>query len=130
MTRPTRTVALTGLLLLGLATGGFAATPSGDAVKGQDIFKQRCGICHSTDTTGGPSLGPNLRGVVGRKAGSAKDFQSYTPALIGSKLTLDLKTLDGFLIAPMTKVPGTTMPMSLPDATERADVIAFLAALK
>jgi cytochrome c len=130
MTRSTRTVALSGLVLLGIATSGFAAAPKGDAVKGQEIFKQRCGICHSTDTTGGPSLGPNLRGVVGRKAGSHPDFHTYSAALPASKLTWDLKTLDSFLIAPMTKVPGTTMPMSLPDATERGDVIAFLWALK
>ena len=27
---------------------------------------------------------------------------------------------------PMQKVPGTTMPMMLPDAKERGDVIAYM----
>ncbi len=40
------------------------------------------------------------------------------------------KTLSDFLLNPMTKVPGTTMPMMLPDDKERADVIAYLAGLK
>jgi cytochrome c2 len=30
----------------------------------------------------------------------------------------------------MVKVPGTMMPMSLPDAKERADVIAYIATVK
>ncbi len=31
---------------------------------------------------------------------------------------------------PMQKVPGTVMPMMLPDDQERADVIAYLVTLK
>jgi cytochrome c len=127
MMRISRTATLAGLASLALST--FAAA-AGDATKGLEIFKQRCGICHSTETTGGPALGPNLRGVVGRKAGTHPEFHMYSPALTGSKLTLDLKTLDSFLAAPMTKVPGTVMPMALPDDGERADVIAFLSSLK
>ena len=126
MTRP-RPPLLAGLVGMGLATIAGAAP---DAPKGLEIFKQRCGICHSTDTSGGPTLGPNLRGVVGRKAGSEPNFQMYSQALPASNLTWDTKTLDSFLTAPMTKVPGTTMPMSLPDKDERADVIAFLVSLK
>ena len=34
------------------------------------------------------------------------------------------------LISPYTKVPGTIMPMLLPDDKERGDVIAYLATLK
>jgi cytochrome c len=126
MTRPCLII-LAGLASIGGATLAVAAP---DATKGLEIFKQRCGICHSTDTSGGPVLGPNLRGVVGRKAGSEPTFQMYSAALPASKLTWDTKTLDSFLTAPMTKVPGTTMPMSLPDKDERADVISFLASLK
>lgn len=125
--RISRTATFTGLAAL--AIGNFAAA-AGDATKGLEIFKQRCGVCHSTEATGGPILGPNLRGVVGRKAGSQPDFRMYSSALSASKLTWDLTTLDSFLIAPMTTVPGTTMPMTMLNNDERADVIAFLASLK
>ena len=39
------------------------------------------------------------------------------------------RTLDEFLVSP-DPVPGTTMPMMLPDEKERGDVIAYLATLK
>jgi cytochrome c len=45
-------------------------------------------------------------------------------------VTWSAKTLDEFLIMPMQKVPGTTMPMMLPDAKERGDVVAYLLTLK
>ena len=38
-----------------------------DAAAGKQIFAQ-CSVCHSTDGTNG--VGPSLRGIVGRKAGT------------------------------------------------------------
>ena len=89
-----------------------------------------CGICHSVQETGGPNQGPNLLGVVGRKAGSVPDFPLYSPALKASGITWNKKTLDKFLLNPMAKVPGTLMPMQIPDTRTRADVVAYLATLK
>ena len=43
-----------------------------------------CSVCHSVQETGGPHEGPNLVGVVGRKAGSQPEFTQYTPALKAS----------------------------------------------
>ena len=40
------------------------------------------------------------------------------------------KAPDYLKINPMGKVPGTMMVISLPDAKERADVIAYLSTLK
>jgi cytochrome c len=54
----------------------------------------------------------------------------YSEALKKSGLTWNPKTLSEFLIMPMQKVPGTVMPMMLPDDKERADVIAYLGTLK
>jgi cytochrome c len=67
-------------------------------------------------------------GVVGRKAG-AGDFP-YTAALKGSGLTWTPETLDRFLTDPAKVVPGTAMPISLSDAKDRQDLIAYLASLK
>ncbi len=80
--------------------------------------------------TGGPHEGPNLVGVVGRNAASEPGFTLYSPALKASRLTWNKKTLDKFLMNPGEKVPGTLMPMQIPDKKMRADVVAYLATLK
>jgi cytochrome c len=69
-------------------------------------------------------------GIVGRKAATQPEFTMYSPALKKYGVTWNAKTLDEFLVMPMQKVPGTTMPMMLPDAKERGDVIAYLTSLK
>ena len=68
--------------------------------------------------------------MVGRKAGSQPEFTRYSPALKASGLTWSKKTLDKFLVNPGEKVPGTLMPMQIPDDKTRADVVAYLATLK
>jgi len=107
-----------------------AAGHKPDIEKGKATFNVMCGICHSVQETGGPHEGPNLVGVVGRKAGSQPDFANYSPALKASKLTWSKKTLDKFLVNPSEKVPGTLMPMQIPDDKTRADVVGYLATLK
>jgi cytochrome c len=107
-----------------------AAGPKPDIENGKAIFTAMCGMCHSVVKTGGPTQGPNLLGVVGRKAASEPEFALYTPALKASGITWSTKTLDKFLMNPMAKVPGTAMPMLIPDNKTRADVVAYLATLK
>lgn len=101
-----------------------------DVDNGKATFNTMCGVCHSVQTTGGPIEGPNLLGVVGRKAASEPKFTRYSPALKDSGITWSKKTLDKFLLNPMEKVPGTLMPMLIPDDKTRADVVAYLATLK
>ena len=101
-----------------------------DVEHGKETFNTMCGICHSVQETGGPNQGPNLLGVVGRKAGSVPGFPLYSSALKASGIKWSKKTLDQFLSDPMAKVPGTMMPMEIPDDKTRADVVAYLATLK
>jgi cytochrome c len=107
-----------------------AAGHKPDIENGKATFTIMCGVCHSVQPTGGPHEGPNLLGVVGRKAATEPEFTRYSPALKASKLTWNKKTLDKFLQNPMAKVPGTLMPMQIPDDKTRADVVAYLATLK
>lgn len=107
-----------------------AAATKPDVENGKATFNMMCGVCHSTQKTGGPSEGPNLIGVVGRKAGSQPDFKKYSKALPASGITWSEKTLNKFLINPGERVPGTFMPMQIPDNKTRADVVAYLATLK
>ncbi len=94
---------------------------------GQTIFRERCSTCHAT--TAQAKQGPGLGGVVGRAAGSAPGF-GYTTALRQSRLVWDEATLDRFLTSPPALVPGTTMPMTIPDAVERRVVVAYLGTLR
>jgi cytochrome c len=107
-----------------------AAASKPDIENGKATFKTTCSVCHSVQKTGGPIEGPNLLGVVGRNAASQPEFTKYSPALKASKLTWSRKTLNKFLVNPGEKVPGTFMPMQIPDDKTRADVVAYLATLK
>jgi cytochrome c len=73
--------------------------------------------------------GPNLRGVIGRTAGTLPGFE-YSPATIGAGrggLMWDEKTLDAYLVNPEAMIPGTMMgPVQLDDPADRQDVIAYL----
>lgn len=108
-----------------------AAAAKADVENGKTIFTQRCGICHAVNKQpGGPVAGPSMVGIVGRKAATVPGFAMYSEALKKSGLTWNAKTLGEFLIMPMQKVPGTVMPMMLPDDKERGDVIAYMGTLK
>lgn len=107
--------------------------PTGDAARGRAYFQVSCALCHSAelgpDNTVVIKQGPSLVGVIGRRAGSLPHF-TYTHALKESGYTWNAMTLDHFLANPMMVVPGTTMPMPVPDPQSRADVIAYLSTLK
>jgi cytochrome c len=121
------------LFVIAAALAGPALCAAGskpDIENGKATFNTMCSVCHSTQKTGGPIEGPNLIGVVGRKAGSQPEFPRYSQALKASKLTWNKKTLNKFLVNPGEKVPGTFMPMQIPDDKTRADVVAYLATLK
>jgi hypothetical protein len=127
------------LFLAVLGAGKEAAAQvaqGGDPNAGKIFFQQSCAVCHSDGqgATGGNAgavvkQGPSLVGVVGRAAGALPNF-NYTKALGGSGLTWDAATLDHFLTNPAKAVPGTTMPIPVPKAEDRLNVIAYLSTLK
>jgi len=117
-------------LAAALVTPAVFAAGKPDVKNGKTIFEQRCGICHAVSNDGGPVMGPNMVGLIGRKAGTQEDFPLYTAAMKAYGVKWSTKTLDQFLADPLSTVPNTTMPMMLPDDTERADVIAYLSSIK
>src|SRR5262249_44595127 len=104
------------------------ALADGDATAGKTVFQTQCAACHSIEP-GKQGIGPSLAGVVGRESGTLPGAR-FTPAMMNAHLTWDAKTLDEFLAAPTQKVPGTAMPVSVPNPTARADVIAYLGTLR
>lgn len=110
---------LEGALLL-------AALATGDPKAGEAIYP-RCAACHALAYD---RVGPRHCGLIGRPAGSVAGFE-YSPAMKRSKLTWTRESLERFLADPIGTVPGTTMTYAgVPDAKERADLIAYLANAK
>lgn len=105
-----------------LALSASLAHAAGDPGRGAELYEARCTGCHSLDAN---RIGPLHRGVVGRKAGSVKDF-AYSAALSRSKLTWSEANLDRWLANPEAVVPGQKMGYSVAEAADRADIIAYL----
>jgi cytochrome c len=126
---PVRVVGLVvflAALAAGTAAGqstpaSMAGIPQGDPVRGKALY-QGCESCHSINEN---DVGPRHRGVVGRHAGSVKDY-AYSAALKNSGLTWDEANLNRWLINPSAMVPGTKMFFKIDDAQSRADIIAYL----
>ena len=121
-----RIVTATLALAFAAAIGGGAALAEGDAAAGEKVFK-KCKTCHTFDP-GKRKLGPHLKGVVGRKAGSVEGFK-YSKAMAGSDITWDEASLDEFLKKPKAFLKGTKMSFGgLKKDDQRADLIAYLTA--
>src|SRR5512147_1321468 len=101
-----------------------------DPARGERVF-QRCFACHSVEAGEDKLPGPNLRGVLGRRAGTLPGFR-FSPAMVdaGARggLVWTPRMLDAFLADPERVVPGTEMglPAGLADPADRRDVIDFL----
>lgn len=113
-------------LLLGLlAIGSAQAQSAGDSVRGLQLYGQYCQACHSAEYNG---IGPMHRGVFGRKAGGVSGFK-YSNALKNANVIWSVKTLDIWLADPEKYLPGQKMGVQVPDAKDRADLIAYLQTL-
>ncbi|MGH6889339.1 MAG: c-type cytochrome [Rhizomicrobium sp.] len=118
--------AAAAVVLVSLATQANAA---GDAKIGAVLFN-RCVICHSTTKGAASRMGPNLFGVVGRKAGTYPGFV-YSQALKKAGFVWTVPKLETWLADPQKLVPGNNMPIAgIADAKQRADLAAYLATLK
>jgi cytochrome c len=112
-----------------LACAAFAVSHGSafaqDAAAGEKVFA-KCKICHQLGEGAKNLVGPELNGVVGRKAGSVEGY-SYSPANKSSGVTWDEANLKEYLKNPKAKVPGTKMIFAgLPNEKDIDDVIAYL----
>ncbi|KAF9083451.1 hypothetical protein BGX29_011175 [Mortierella sp. GBA35] len=97
----------------------------GDAVAGARLFVARCSHCHTLSPGGPNKAGPNLFGVVGRKAGHANYYFSEAHSKKG--VTWTPENLFTYLENPRQFIPGTKKAFpGVKDPKDRADIIAFL----
>jgi cytochrome c len=116
-------------LLSGIACLGLSTHSASEDADGQLMFNNACRTCHSV-REGENRLGPHMRGIIGRKAGSLPDY-SYSSAMKGADFVWDEGNLDRFIAKPDETVPGNTMKPygGLPSADSRAKLIAYLKTL-
>ena len=120
----TARVLLLGLAMAIAAPGSRAADP---LAAGRAAFK-RCANCHQVGAGARSNFGPQLNGILGRRAGSAPDF-AYSPAFRRAGFTWNEKNLAAFLRDPDEVVPGNKMRFwGLRSERQIADLLAFLRA--
>jgi cytochrome c len=126
-----RLTGLAAVLLLSLVANTSPAFAAGDAARGAQIFKGTCGVCHLAQPHPANSdlamrIGPNLWGVVGRKAGSTEHFR-YSPAMRGSGIVWTPDRLRPYIHEPQKTIPDIRMSFpGLKDMNQVDDVIAYL----
>jgi cytochrome c len=105
------------------------ATAAGDAKRGEAVFG-RCAQCHTAEKDGGNGQGPNLFGVVGRKAASLPNFY-YSAALKNSHIVWSDAKLKQWVADPQKLVPGTRMAFAgLKQPQDIDDLVAYLRSKK
>ena len=126
-------VVVAGLTVTALTGSALA---EGDAAKGKAAFG-KCGICHQIGEGAKTLVGPELNGIVGRKAASVADYASLYSAgmkklgAVGWVWTEE--NIDKWIGDPKAMIPDSPMALAfpgVPDAAERADIIAYLKTAK
>jgi len=117
-----RVVVLLSMARLLLISPAIAA----DAEHGKALFAP-CAACHTERTD---ALGPDLKGVFGRKSAAIEDFR-YSNAMKRANLVWDEDNLRAYIQDPQAKVKGNRMPYGgMSDPKDVDDVVAYLKTLK
>ena len=121
---------LYGLTAVALMALSGPALAEGDATKGKAAFA-KCGICHQVGPGAKTLVGPELNGTIGRKAASVADYP-YSPGMkkLGEEgFTWTEEHMDKWIADPKAMIADSPMALAflgIPDAAERADIIAYL----
>jgi cytochrome c len=96
-----------------------------DAEAGKKVFA-KCAPCHSIGPGAKNKVGPELNGLMGRKAGSVEGF-SYSEAMKNSGITWDDAQFHEYITDPKKKVPGNKMVFpGVKDEIQRDDLAAYI----
>jgi cytochrome c len=111
---------------LGLCSG---ESRGADGHRGEAAFTRQCALCHTIGKGEPNRFGPNLFGILDRKAGTAANFK-YSPAFkSAASWDWNADALRAWIEAPEKMVPGTTMGVFQGVATKDSnDIMAYLEA--
>ncbi len=113
--------------VLGLLVASAGHCLAQDAAAGEKVFA-KCKACHVVDADTN-KIGPSLKGVVGRTAGTHEGFR-YSPAMVAageSGIVWNDETLAAYLRDPKGYIKGNKMAfVGLKKDDELANVIAYL----
>ncbi|MFC7298836.1 c-type cytochrome [Herminiimonas aquatilis] len=113
------------LVALALSSGISIAHAAGDVVAGKLAFA-KCANCHQVGPSARGAFGPQLNAIVGRQAGTSKDFK-YSPAMINSRIVWSEASLRAFIKSPDDVVPDNKMRFyGISNEKQLADLIAYL----
>ena len=111
-----------------LALAPFGGAVAQDAEAGQRVFNQ-CRACHTIDAGGRNGVGPNLHGLVGRKAGSIEGFR-YSASMkekAEGGLTWTEESLRTYIANPKAVVPAGSMSYpGLKNEQQLNDLLVYL----
>lgn len=113
------------LIFLSTLLAASAHAAPGDAAAGKLAFA-KCASCHAVGPYARGGFGPQLRGIVGRRAGTTADY-SYSAAMRNSGIVWSEAKLAAFMRAPKDVVPGTSMRFfGIGSEQQIADLLAYL----
>ncbi|WP_227470551.1 cytochrome c family protein [Massilia sp. YMA4] len=117
--------ALLALAAMPLVLSAHAAPPPGDPVAGAAAFR-KCASCHQVGPAARGGFGPQLNGIIGRRAAASTDY-AYSAALRRSGIVWTDAALARFLRDPDAMVPGTKMRFwGIGDERQIANLLAYL----
>jgi cytochrome c len=126
-----RIVQYCGFVVVASVCCSGVALAQGDAAKGKAAYA-KCAICHQVGPGAQNLVGPELNGIVGRKAASVASYTLYSAGMkkLGAEgFTWTEENLDKWIADPKAMIPDSPMALAfqgVPDAGERADIIAYL----
>lgn len=97
------------LLLLTVLCAG-SAHAAGDAEAGKAVFTKLCAGCHKIGPYARAAFGPQLNGVIGRRAAQTEDYK-YTEAMQKSGIVWSRENIAAFVKDPGEVVPDTRMKL-------------------
>ncbi len=117
------------LLTLALSYGAYQAHAAGDVAAGKMAYA-KCASCHQIGRSARGTFGPQLNGIIGRPAGSTRDFK-YSAAMMNARIVWSEASLRAFLKSPDDVVPGNKMRFwGIGNDKQIDDLLAYLSQYK
>lgn len=116
------------IAILAAASPSLAQT-AGDPAAGERVFASQCRACHQLGETARNTVGPQLNGLFGRRAGSVPGFNyslAYKTPAVAEKVWAE-DNFATYIRDPRAVTPGTRMVfLGVRDAAQIANLTAFL----